>query len=109
MEYRFHAAQQGSDRAIPYLTDKLRYLTSYEFDLEKLETVRLRRLAETQLALGLRLIEVGETEKGRRMVRAGKSVSEAKMWAGLGLSLLPVEWRGRAFATVRELVNSVEF
>jgi len=109
MEYRFHAAQQGSDRAIPYLTDKLRYLTSYEFDLEKLETVRLRRLAETQLALGLRLIEVGETEKGRRMVRAGKSVSEAKMWAGLGLSLLPVEWRGKAFAAVRELVNSVEF
>ena len=91
MEYRFHAAQQGSDRAIPYLT-------SYEFDLEKLESVRIRRLAETQLALGLRLIEVGETEKGRRMVRAGKSVSEAKMWAGLGLSLLPVEWRGRAFA-----------
>lgn len=103
MEYRFHAGQQGSDRAIPYLTDKLRYLTSYEFDLEKLETVRLRRLAETQLALGLRLIEVGETEKGRRMVRAGKSVSEAKMWAGLGLSLLPVEWRGKAFAAVREL------
>ena len=103
MEYRFHAAQQGSDRAIPYLTDKLRYLTSYEFDLEKLESVRIRRLAETQLALGLRLIEVGETEKGRRMVRAGKSVSEAKMWAGLGLSLLPVEWRGRAFAAVREL------
>ncbi|MGB7713161.1 MAG: glycosyltransferase [Microcoleus sp.] len=109
MEYRFHAAQQGSDRAIPYLTDKLRYLTSYEFDLEKLESVRIRRLAETQLALGLRLIEVGETEKGRRMVRAGKSVSEAKMWAGLGLSLLPVEWRGKAFAAVRELVNSVEF
>jgi len=105
MEYRFHAAQQGSDRAIPYLTDKLRYLTSYEFDLEKLETVRLRRLAETQLALGLRLIEVGETEKGRRMVRAGKSVSEAKMWAGLGLSLLPIEWRGRALAAVRELMK----
>ena len=64
------------------------------------------RIAETQLALGLRLIEVGETAKGRRMVRAGKSVSEAKMWAGLGLSLLPREkWRGRAFATVRELVK----
>jgi hypothetical protein len=39
------------------------------------------------------------------MVRAGKSISEAKMWAGLGLSLLPVEWRGRAFALVRELVK----
>lgn len=109
MEYRFHAGQQGCDRAIPYLSDKLRYLTSYEFDSEKLETVRLKRIAETQLALGLRLIEVGETAKGRRMVRAGKSVSETKMWAALGLSLLPIEWRGRAFAAVRELVNSAEF
>lgn len=108
MEYRFHAGQQGVDRAIPYLTDKLRYLTSYEFDCEKLEAVRIRRIAETQLALGLRLIEVGETAKGRSMVRAGKSVSEAKMWAGLGLSLLPVEWRGRAFAALRELLNSAE-
>jgi glycosyltransferase involved in cell wall biosynthesis len=105
MEYRFHAQQQGIDRAIPYLTDKLRYLTSYEFDLEKLEKVRLGRIAETQLALGLRLIEVGETEKGRSMVLAGKSVSAAKMWAGVGLSLLPVEWRGRAFEAVRELMK----
>ncbi|NJM63303.1 MAG: glycosyltransferase [Oscillatoriales cyanobacterium RU_3_3] len=108
MEYRFHAGQQGVDRAIPYLADKLRYLTSYEFDEKKLEAVRLRRIAETQLALGLRLIEVGETDKGRLMVWAGKSISEAKMWAGLGLSLLPVEWRGRAFAAVRELLNSAE-
>jgi glycosyltransferase involved in cell wall biosynthesis len=105
MEYRFHPEQQGVDRAIPYLSDKLRYLTSYEFDSEKLETVRLKRLAETQLALGLRLIEVGETAKGRRMVRGGKSVSEAKMWAALGLSLLPEKWRGKAFALVRELLK----
>jgi glycosyltransferase involved in cell wall biosynthesis len=109
MEYRFHAQQQGVDRAIPYLTDKLRYLTSYEFATEKLEAVRLNRIAEAQLALGLRLIDVGETEKGRLMVRAGKSASEAKMWAGLGLSLLPVEWRGRAFRAVRELMNSGNF
>lgn len=105
MEYRFHAQQHGCDRAIPYLTDKLHYLTGYEFDTEKLESVRLKRIAETQLALGLRLIEVGETQKGRQMVRSGKSVSEAKMWAGLGLSLLPVEWRGKAFEVVRELVK----
>lgn len=105
MEYRFHAGQQGCDRAIPYLSDKLRYLTSYEFDAEKLETVRLKRIAETQLALGLRLIEVGETAKGRRMVRAGKSVSEPKMWAALGLSLLPEKLRGRAFVLVRELLK----
>ncbi|MEG4067067.1 glycosyltransferase [Microcoleus sp. Pol11C2] len=105
MEYRVHAGQQGVDRAIPYLSDKLRYLIGYEFESEKLETVRLQRIAETQLALGLRLLEVGETAKGRLMVRAGKSVSAAKMWAGLGLSLLPVELRPRAFEFVRELMK----
>jgi len=39
------------------------------------------------------------------MVRAGKSVSAAKMWAGLGLSLLPVELRPRAFEFVRKLMK----
>ncbi|MHC5831383.1 MAG: glycosyltransferase family protein, partial [Nostoc sp.] len=29
MEYRSHAEQQGINRAIPYLFDKLRYLESY--------------------------------------------------------------------------------
>ncbi|NJM74063.1 MAG: glycosyl transferase family 2, partial [Scytonema sp. RU_4_4] len=91
------------DRAIPYLTDKLRYLESYQFESEKLEKIRQRRLAETQLLLGLRLIEKGETQKGRELVLAGKSFSPAKTWTGLGLSLLPVRFRSWGFGLVRRV------
>ncbi|WP_414581587.1 glycosyltransferase family 2 protein [Scytonema sp. PCC 10023] len=103
MEYRFHDQQQGIDRAIPYLTDKLQYLGSYKFPSDKLEEIRQKRLAETQLLLGLRLIEKGETQKGRELVLAGKSFSSAKAWTGLGLSLLPVGLRPWAFGLVRRV------
>lgn len=103
MEYRVHTEQQGINRAIPYLQDKLRYLSSYKFESDKLEKVRLQRLAETQLLLGLRLIEKGEVQKGRELVFAGKSFSHAKAWAGLGLSLLPGGVRGKAFEVLRQV------
>ncbi|MBG1260963.1 glycosyltransferase family 2 protein [Nostoc commune] len=103
MEYRNHAEQQGINRAIPYLFDKMRYLESYKFESEKIETIRKNRLAETQLLLGLRLIEKGETQKGRELVLAGKSFSTAKALTGLGLSLLPVGLRGKAFNALRQV------
>jgi GT2 family glycosyltransferase len=103
MEYRFHSDQQGIDRAIPYLDDKLRYLASYKFESEKLEKIRIQRFKETQLLLGLRLIEKGETQKGRELVLAGKSCSSSKAWTGLGLSLLPVKLRIRAFSLLRRV------
>ncbi|MCC5650240.1 glycosyltransferase [Nostoc sp. XA013] len=103
MEYRNHAEQQGINRAIPYLFDKMRYLESYKFEPEKLETIRRNRLTETQLLLGLRLIEKGETQKGRDLVLAGQSFSVAKAWTGLSLSLLPVGLRGKAFNALRQV------
>lgn len=103
MEYRFHPQQQGIDRAIPYLSDKIRYLQSYKFETEKLEKIRQQRLAETQLLLGLRLIEKGETQKGRKLVLAGQSFSTAKAWIGLTLSVLPVKLRPQAFGLLRRV------
>ncbi|MDZ8026471.1 MAG: glycosyltransferase [Nostoc sp. DedQUE11] len=103
MEYRYHTEQQGINRAIPYLFDKIRYLESYKFESEELEKIRQERLMETQLLLGLRLIEKGETQKGRELVLAGQSFSTAKAWTGLGLSLLPVGLRGKAFDALRQI------
>ncbi len=103
MEYRFHGEQRDFHRAIRYLQDKLRYLGSYKFESEKLENVRVRRYQETQLLLGLRLIEKGETQKGRELVLAGQSFSPAKALTGLGLSLLPVRMRGQAFGVLRRV------
>ncbi|MBW4668113.1 MAG: glycosyltransferase [Cyanomargarita calcarea GSE-NOS-MK-12-04C] len=103
MEYRVHAEQQSGNRAVRYLSDKVEYLESYQFDNENLEKIRQQRLTETKLLLGLRLIEKGETQKGRELVLAGKSFSAAKAWTGLGLSLLPVGMRGKAFDLVRKV------
>ena len=101
MEYRFHPEQQGIGRAIPYLQDKLRYLEGYQFEADNLELLRQKRIAETQLLLGLRLIETGKTSLGRQFVWTGKPLSPAKAWAGLALSLLPGGLRGPAFGLLR--------
>jgi glycosyltransferase involved in cell wall biosynthesis len=103
MEYRCHAEQQSKERAIRYLADKLQYLQNYQFEYEQVEKVRHQRLIETQLLLGLRLIETGETQKGRELVLAGKSHSPSKAWTGLGLSLLPTGMRPMAFDAVRKV------
>jgi glycosyltransferase involved in cell wall biosynthesis len=103
MEYRVHIEQQGINRGIRYLSNKVEYLESYQFDNENLEKIRKERLTEIKLLLGLRLIEKGETQKGRELVLAGKSFSTAKAWTGLGLSLLPVGIRGKAFDVVRRM------
>ncbi|MBD2167288.1 glycosyltransferase family 2 protein [Calothrix membranacea FACHB-236] len=103
MEYRYHAEQQGINRAIPYLFDKIKYLQNYKFDSEKLESIRKNRLAEAQLILGLRLIEKGEIQSGRELVLAGKSFSNTKAWTGLGLSFLPGGLRNKAFNALRRV------
>ncbi|MBW4557082.1 MAG: glycosyltransferase [Trichormus sp. ATA11-4-KO1] len=103
MEYRYHAEQQGMNREIPYLFDKIQYLENYKFESEKLEKVRQNRLAEAQLLLGLRLIEKGETQKGRELVSAGRSFSTTKALTGLGLSLLPVGLRSWVFNALRQI------
>lgn len=102
MEYRVHPEQQGIDRAIPYLRDKIKYLENFEFEAEELERVRRSRLAETQLLLGLRLIEKGETQSGRELLLLGKSASMAKAYTGFTISLLPKSMRQNAFNLVRQ-------
>jgi glycosyltransferase involved in cell wall biosynthesis len=95
MEYRFHEQQQGIDRAIQYLSDKI--------ESEELERVRIERLVETQLLLGLRLVETGETQKGRELLWAGKCFSKGKAYVGLALSGLPVGLRPWVFDLSRRI------
>ncbi|MEC4984284.1 MAG: glycosyltransferase family 2 protein [Oscillatoria sp. PMC 1068.18] len=106
MEYRVHAEQQGINRAIPYLKDKINYLNNYQFESGKLENIRKERLAEAQLMLGLRLIEIGETQRGKELVERGKSASPTKAKIGLALSWLPLGVRKTAFKTLRKVKSS---
>jgi glycosyltransferase involved in cell wall biosynthesis len=102
MEYRVHSEQQGLHRAIPYLKDKICYLESYQFELPELERIRQSRLAESQLLLGLRLIEMGETAAGRELIWVGQSASRLKAWIGLSISLLPLKFRQSVYHQLRQ-------
>ncbi len=106
MEYRFHPEQQGIERAIPYLSDKLRYLEFFKFEDPTLEQVRQHRLQETQVLLGLRLVEVGETERGRLLLQAGKAASPQKVRVGLAIAHLPPALRPSIFSLLRRLKPS---
>lgn len=106
MEYRFHLEQQGIDRAIPYLQDKLNYLESFRFESETVESVRRSRLTETKLLLGLRLVEKGDTQTGTQLIWAGQAASSVKAYTGLILSLLPQSIRSKAFDLVRQASSS---
>ena len=55
------------------------------------------------LLLGLRLIEQGETNRGRELVHLGRSASERKAMVGLVLSRLPRAFRRSAFGLVRSI------
>jgi glycosyltransferase involved in cell wall biosynthesis len=101
MEYRFHPEQHSPGRAIQYLQDKLNYLRNFQFEDAVVESVRLARIAETQVLLGLRLVERGDTEVGRSLLWEGRQYSAAKMMVGMALSLLPGAVRPAAFEKLR--------
>lgn len=106
MEYRFHAEQQGLDRAISYLKDKLNYLESFHFESEKIEKIRHDRLLETKLLLGLRLIQIGDTQEGRSLISQGKSASLIKAQIGLVLSQLPMNLRQKVLTVLKQIKAS---
>ncbi|MBE9144166.1 glycosyltransferase family 2 protein [Planktothrix mougeotii] len=105
MEYRVYEEQKAIKRAIPYLRDKLNYLNSFKFDSATCESIRQYRLIETQLLLGLRLIEAGETPTGQKLVWRGKSHSHLKAGMALILSVLPMKLRQYTFKQLRQLQN----
>jgi glycosyltransferase involved in cell wall biosynthesis len=106
MEYRFHPEQQGIGRAIPYLRDKIQYLNLYEFADAELENVRQRRLQETQLLLGLRLIEAGDTAEGKALLQQGKAHSAQKAKIGQLIAAFPPAVRPMMFSVLRRLKPS---
>lgn len=103
MEYRFHAEQQGIGRAIPYLKDKLHYLQLYKFADPELEAIRQSRLQETQLLLGLRLVEIGETAAGKALLQQGQAHSAQRAKVGQLIAAFPTAVRPFLFAIARKL------
>lgn len=99
MEYRRHPEQNSLARAIQYLEDKAQYLRYFEFEEQELEQVRRSRLQETEMRLGLRLVETGKTVRGRALLRTKVGLN-ARM--GRLLSYLPQSLRQWIFAQIRQ-------
>ncbi|MCU0537864.1 MAG: glycosyltransferase [Hydrococcus sp. Prado102] len=104
MEYRFHGGQTSLGQNLHFLESKLFCINSYRFRDEQLEQQRLIKLAQTKQDLGLRLIEKGETKKGRKLLRESDLVLGQSRRAALGLmvSYLPTNFRHLVFQGFRQ-------
>ncbi|MGB0564177.1 MAG: glycosyltransferase family 2 protein [Spirulinaceae cyanobacterium] len=100
MEYRRHPEQNSLARAVRYLDDKVQYLRYFQFADADLERVRRSRLQETELLLGLRLIETGETQRGRALLQEKTGL---KPQVGRWFSYLPLGLRQWLLLQVRQL------
>lgn len=106
MEYRFHGGQTSLKQDIHFLSAKSFCLGSYDFsDRSDLERVRLSNLNTLKQVLAMRLIEKGETHKGRSLIqelaKTGTLSSKAKV--GKVLSYLPSWARSIAFQGFRQM------
>ena len=106
MEYRFHGGQTSLKQDIHFLTAKSLCLESYRFpqrpDLEK---ARLSKLSGLKQVLAMRLIEKGETHRGRTLIAELKSSGPLSNRAKVGqvLSYLPNWTRQLAFQGFRQM------
>ncbi len=105
MEYRFHGGQTSLGQNLHFLKAKLHCINSYKFNNQELEEKRKIKLAQTQQDLGLRLVEKGETQEGRKLLTASKQVLGASKRVDLGLlmSYLPLNIRQLILQVFRQL------
>jgi glycosyltransferase involved in cell wall biosynthesis len=105
MEYRFHGGQTSLQQNLHFLKAKVFCIESYCFPDPALEQERLIKLAQTQQALGLRLLEQGETVQGRKLLQASRKILGNSRRANLGfiLSYLPGSLRKFIFQRFRQI------
>lgn len=103
MEYRFHGGQTSLKQDIHFLSAKAFCLDSYRFLDDAIEELRQKKLGQIQQILGLRLIEKGETAKGREKLKESMQIlgNSARTTVSLILSYLPLSWRKWALDTIR--------
>ncbi|MEM1255911.1 MAG: glycosyltransferase family 2 protein [Cyanobacteria bacterium P01_H01_bin.21] len=106
MEYRFHGGQTSLKQDIHFLSAKVFCLESYRFtERPELETSRVYKLNGLKQVLAMRLIEKGETQRGRQLIQelATNGALSSKAKFGRLLSYLPLGLRQLIFQGVRQL------
>lgn len=104
MEYRFHNRQTSLKQDIHFLSAKTFCIDSYKFDDGELEKLRLLKSAGTKQILGIRLIEKGDSAKGRQLLQESSQIlgSSLRTRFGLILSYLPLSLRQLALQSFRK-------
>jgi hypothetical protein len=104
MEYRFHGGQTSLKQNLHFLSAKVFCISSYQFPDAELEKLRSQKLAGTQRALGLRLIEKGDSVQGRKLLHQSTEIlgSDRRVMLGLMLSYLPISLRKLALQMFRQ-------
>ncbi|MEQ9485752.1 glycosyltransferase family 2 protein [Coleofasciculus sp. F4-SAH-05] len=105
MEYRFHGGQTSLRQNLHFLKAKVFCIDSYRFPDQELEKLRIQKLAWTKEALGLRLIENGDTVQGRQMLQEVTDIigSSRKAQLGVILSYFPLSLRQAALQVFRQM------
>ena len=103
MEYRFHGGQTSLQQDIHFLSAKAFCIDSYRFPDSEIEQLRQKKLGEVQQILGLRLIEKGESSKGREILKQSTQIlgNSSRTTVSLILSYLPLSWRKLALDLFR--------
>lgn len=106
MEYRFHGGQTSLNQDIHFLSAKSFCLDGYCFSQRpELEKIRQARVNELKQVLAMRLIEKGETQRGRSLISELKDVGKLSTRAKVGqvLSYMPHRIRQIAFQGFRQM------
>ena len=104
MEYRFHGGQTSLKQDIHFLSAKAFCIDSYQFTQPELQALKQEKLGVVKQGLGIRLIEKGETLKGRQLLQESTIVSgySPRVYFGLFLSYLPFSVRQQVLKIVRQ-------
>lgn len=91
MEYRFHGNQVSLKQSLHFLKAKLFCYESYQFDSILWENSKQKKIANTQQDLGLRLIENGDSQQGRKLLLESQKIlgNSPRSVFGLILSYFP--------------------
>ena len=104
MEYRFHGGQTSLKQDIHFLSAKAFCIDSYQFQQPELQALKTEKSAFIKQGLGIRLIEQGESDRGRKLVRESANILgySPRVYFGLLLSYLPFGLRQRLLKLARQ-------
>ncbi|MBF2056865.1 MAG: glycosyltransferase family 2 protein [Cyanobacterium sp. T60_A2020_053] len=105
MKYRFHNEQISTEKSLQYLHDYLDYLNRFNFTDQEIEKYRLSKVLKTKVSLGLKLIEAGKNQEGRKLIRESAPFTplNKRGLVGLTLSYFPHKLTNKIINILRQI------